>query len=437
MPGATPTVWERVEGPVYDAIPYFVLALSALLTLANPDQTARGPTLVLSAVAAVWIYLLVTRRPALARRHPLGLVYFAGFTALAGTLVFLAPPFGMFAWVGYLHAVGILPGWWKIPGVVATAVVVATSQAGGIPHDSATASLFLVLFVVNASLAGALGAFALLDVRRSAEQKRTIEQLAEANRKLEAMMAENAGLQAQLLTQAREAGVLDERQRMAREIHDTLAQGLTGIVTQLEAARQAADDPAAWRRHLDNATTLARESLREARRSVQALRAEALDTARLPDALAEVARRWAEVHGVAAEVTTTGQPRPLHPEVEMTLLRTAQEALANVAKHAGASRVGLTLSYMEDVVALDVRDDGVGFDPVSAGAAGEGGFGLVAMRQRMRRLAGRLEVESRPGSGTAISASVPAIPAEASHPPKPVTHRSQSPSRSQSPGRSQ
>jgi signal transduction histidine kinase len=88
--------------------------------------------------------------------------------------------------------------------------------------------------------------------------------------------------------------------------------------------------------------------------------------------------------------------------------------LANVAKHAGASRVGLTLSYMEDVVALDVRDDGAGFDPVSARATGEGGFGLVAMRQRVQRLAGRLEVESQPGSGTAISASVPAIPAEAS-----------------------
>lgn len=413
IPRATPTVWERVQGPVYDAIPYFVLILSALLTLANPDQAGRGPALALSALAAVWIYLMVTRR--VAERHPLGLVYFAGFTALAGALVLLAPPFGIFAWVGYLHAVGILPGWWKIPGVVATAVVVATSQAGGIPHDQATTSLFLALFVVNVCLAGVLGAFALVDVRRSAEQKKTIEQLAEANRKLEAMMAENAGLQAQLLTQAREAGVLDERQRMAREIHDTLAQGLTGIITQLEAARQAANDPSAWRRHLDNASTLARESLREARRSVQALRTEALDTARLPEVLAELARRWAEVHGVAAEVTTTGEPRPLHPEVEMTLLRTAQEALTNVAKHAGASRVGLTLSYMEDVVALDVRDDGAGFDParLSEQAPGEGGFGLLAMRQRVRRLAGRLDVESRPGAGTAISASVPVIPAEA------------------------
>lgn len=408
---ATQTVWERVQGPIYDAIPYFVLALSTLIVVANPDQTGRIPALTLAGLAAVWIYVMVTRRPALAERHPLGLVYFAGFTAIAGALVVLAPPFGIFAWVGYLHAVGILPGWWKIPGVVATAVVVATSQAGGIPHDSATVSLFLVLFVVNVCLTGALSAFALMDGRRSAEQGRTIEQLAEANRKLEAMMAENAGLHAQLLTQAREAGVLDERQRMAREIHDTLAQGLTGIVTQLEAARQAADDAAAWRRHLDNATALARESLREARRSVQALRAEALDTARLPDVLTDLARRWSEVHGIAAEVTTTGEPRPLHPEVEMTLLRTAQEALANVAKHAGASRVGLTLSYMGDVVALDVRDDGAGFDPSQVRPTGEGGFGLVAMRQRVQRLAGSLEVESEPGSGTAISASVPAIAA--------------------------
>ncbi|MDQ3785887.1 MAG: ATP-binding protein, partial [Actinomycetota bacterium] len=92
---------------------------------------------------------------------------------------------------------------------------------------------------------------------------------------------------------------------------------------------------------------------------------------------------------------------------------TAQEALANVAKHAKASRVGLTLSYMEDLVTLDVRDDGIGFEPNAKRVNGStsGGFGLAGMRQRVQRLAGRLEIESEPGGGTAISASVPAIPA--------------------------
>ena len=255
-------------------------------------------------------------------------------------------------------------------------------------------------------------------------RKQMIVDLAQANRRLEEMMAENTGLHAQLLTQAREAGVLGERQRMAREIHDTLAQGLTGILTQLEAAQQTPND-AERERRIDNAKRLARHSLAEARRSVQALRPQALENSRLPEALADEVARWSATSGVVGEVKTTGDARALHPEVEVTLLRVAQEALANVAKHAGASRAGVTLSYMEDVVSLDVRDDGVGFDRASAGegragegSAGEGragespasgGFGLIAMRQRVSRLAGQLEIESEPGAGTAVSASLPAI----------------------------
>jgi len=202
---------------------------------------------------------------------------------------------------------------------------------------------------------------------------------------------------------------------MAREIHDTLAQGLTGIVTQLEAAQQTASDTERERR-IDNAKRLARDSLADARRSVQALRPQALENSRLPEALAEEVARWSATSGVAGEVETTGEARALHPEVEVTLLRVAQEALANVAKHAGASRAGVTLSYMEDVVSLDVRDDGVGFSapsPSSGSTASRGpagsGFGLIAMRQRVGRLAGQLEIESEPGAGTAVSASLPAI----------------------------
>jgi signal transduction histidine kinase len=119
---------------------------------------------------------------------------------------------------------------------------------------------------------------------------------------------------------------------------------------------------------------------------------------------------WAARHGVAAQLITTGAAQPLLPEIEATLLRTAQEALANVARHAAADRVTLTLSYMEDLVTLDVRDDGSGFDPAQPRAADhDGGYGLTAMRERVQRIAGTLEVESEPGAGTAISACVPAI----------------------------
>jgi signal transduction histidine kinase len=110
------------------------------------------------------------------------------------------------------------------------------------------------------------------------------------------------------------------------------------------------------------------------------------------------------------EIATTGTPRPLPKETEVVLLRAAQEALANVAKHAAAARVWLTLSYMDCEVALDVRDDGRGFDPAGLGGVAGGGFGLVAMRQRVEGQCGTLQVESESGAGTVISVCIPAAP---------------------------
>ena len=295
-------------------------------------------------------------------------------------------------------------------------------------HTPAAIAIWVVIVCINLLVAEGLTWFGWVSSEQNDRRKRLVTELSEANRKLTASLEENAGLHAQLLAQAREAGVLDERQRMAREIHDTLAQGLTGIITQLEAAGRAGKSAGQWRHHFDSAIRLARESLSEARRSVHALQPEPLEMARLPDALAEVAERWSARNGVVAQVTTTGSARPMRPEIEVALLRTAQEALANVAKHARASRVGLTLSYMDDEVALDIRDDGVGFEPQPPSPAarngrrpvngGRGsnsgdGFGLTAMRQRVEGLAGTLEIESEIGTGTAISASVPAIPAGA------------------------
>jgi signal transduction histidine kinase len=134
-----------------------------------------------------------------------------------------------------------------------------------------------------------------------------------------------------------------------------------------------------------------------------------LENATLPEALADIAKEWSAMTEIPVEVTTSGDPLPLHAEVEVALLRTAQEALANVARHANASRTGLTLSYMGDVVTLDIRDDGVGFEATNGGEGRGPGFGLTAMRQRVARVAGTLAIESEPGSGTAISARVPAL----------------------------
>jgi signal transduction histidine kinase len=123
---------------------------------------------------------------------------------------------------------------------------------------------------------------------------------------------------------------------------------------------------------------------------------------RLPEALSDLTRRWAADHGVACTCQVTGDAAPLPPAVEVALFRAAQESLTNVARHASAGRVGVTLSYLDDTVLLDVRDDGSGFSPGATAPA----FGLITMRERLEGVGGRLVVESTPGEGTAISASV-------------------------------
>ncbi|RJL34243.1 sensor histidine kinase [Bailinhaonella thermotolerans] len=416
--GGETDVWERRETLVtIRIIPYVSLAGSVVFALAE-GRAERWQILVFAAVSAAWMYAGVSFRPRWERPPAVRVAYHIGLVALIGVQVAaLSPVYGFFAFAGVLHST-LLPGHARFAGVFATSLFTSLSQIGG-ELSPAMILPYLAILAVNTGIASTLLFIAGRAAEQSASRKAMIAKLAEANERLETLMAENTGLQAQLLTQAREAGVAAERQRMAREIHDTLAQGLTGVVTQLQAAVQARHDEAGWRRHVDNATALARESLAEARRSVRAVRPEALERARLPEAVAGEARTWSERTGVPVEVVTTGDARPLHPEVEITLLRAAQEALANVAKHAAASRVGLTLSYMEDIVTLDVRDDGVGFDPretreEAAGVAG--GYGLLAMRQRVARLAGRLEVESEPGGGTAVSASVPAIPSTPAEP---------------------
>ncbi|HEX6360366.1 sensor histidine kinase [Actinophytocola sp.] len=409
--------WERKENTVNQNLPYALLGISLLITLLQIFWIipVNVPGVVgLTIAAALWVLWFTTLHP---EWQPGGWkmgVYYAGLWVFAALLVTLSPWYGFFAFNGYIQAFLVLRGHWRFVGVLAFTFVTAASWIGGpVNINAETWWVYLLLVFFNMLLSGVFTYFGDMTEQRNQKQKQALVELESANAKLEAALEENAGLHAQLLVQAREAGVMDERQRMAGEIHDTLAQGLAGILTQLQAAEQTDDEPEKWHRHVTNAMTLARESLTEARRTVHAVEPTVLAEARLPEAISEVTRRWAEVNHIDAVLTTTGDARPMHANVEVALLRTAQEALANVAKHAKASRVGLTLSYMEDLVTLDVRDDGVGFDPNVKRANGStnGGFGLAGMRQRVQRLSGRLDIESEPGGGTAISATVPAIPA--------------------------
>jgi signal transduction histidine kinase len=419
-------VWERRERMLTAALPYSMLALSAGLTVVirRSEGQAWLLDLALCGLAAMWMLCLYTLVPSW-RDRPWGrAVFFVGLIAIATLLIIRDPWFGFFTFSLYFFALKIPPGRWRLLAALAVALLTGTSQAGGF-STAAHVAVGLLVYIgcvsVNLVVAGAFTWFGWVSDARHDRNAQLVSELSEANRRLEATLTENAGLHEQLLTQAREAGMLDERQRMAREIHDTLAQGLAGIITQLQAAEQASDSPTERRRHFDAATRLARDSLTEARRSVHALRPEPLDRTPLGGALRGVAERWSALNGVPVQVTITGTALGLCQEADVALLRTAQEALANVAKHAAATRVGLTLSYTDDEVILDVRDDGRGFDPARASrepayagrAAGglavapSGGFGLVAMRQRIEGVLGTLSVESEPGAGTAISASIP------------------------------
>ena len=212
-----------------------------------------------------------------------------------------------------------------------------------------------------------------------------------------------------LFEQTRESAVLGERNRMAREIHDTLAQGFTGIVLQLEAGEQAlGENPAEVADHLDRAKILARESLQEARRSVWNLLPHALEGHSLEEALQEEVNRYAGEGEGKASFVLLGKPTSLSSEVQTALLRICQESLTNVRKHAEATEVSVTLVFGPDSVGLDVKDNGKGFDTsMPHGATMQGGFGLTGMEQRAKSLGGNLAVESQVGKGTLVEVRMP------------------------------
>jgi ligand-binding sensor domain-containing protein/signal transduction histidine kinase len=202
--------------------------------------------------------------------------------------------------------------------------------------------------------------------------------------------------------------VLAERTRIAREIHDNLAQEMSGISVQLEVvARTMPPGADAARGHLDRARQQVRHGIAEARRYVWDLRSPALDNNDLPTALAQTARRLTNETAVQAQVEVNGTFRPLTPLVEDNLLRIGQEAMNNAVKHAQAQRIMVNLVFDTRRVQLSVRDDGRGFDPRAAGNGGAGHFGLIGMRERAEQIGGTLSILSGNGSGTEIVVDVP------------------------------
>ncbi|HSN44130.1 MAG TPA: sensor histidine kinase [Propionibacteriaceae bacterium] len=216
--------------------------------------------------------------------------------------------------------------------------------------------------------------------------------------------AETLSMSRDLARVQREAGASEERARIARDIHDTLAQGFSSIVLLSRAAQTARPDDVV----LSQIEQTAHDNLEEARRVVRALAPAPLDETPLSGALGRLVGQLAAETGVRATFDVEGTPAPIPTAVEVELLRLAQGALANVRSHAQASRVGVTLTCEPTEVRLDVVDDGVGFDATDPRPADpNAGFGLRSMRERVALLGGTLVVESVSGEGTAISVAVP------------------------------
>ncbi|MGW3989228.1 sensor histidine kinase [Streptomyces sp. NPDC004830] len=340
------------------------LAYAVGPVLPSVRRSQQAATVWLAAVGTCWLMLL----------------------ALSPEAVWLAFPL-------YFLQVHLLP---RSTGLAAVVVTTAAAVAGFAAHQRAFSPAMAIGPALGAAVAVAVvwGYQALY--RESEQRRQLIEELTRAR--------------ADLAAAQHTAGMLAERDRLAREIHDTLAQGLTSIQLLLRAAERAlpgSPDHAA--RHVGQARQAAVDNLAEARRFIAALTPPALDDTTLAGSLTRLCDTTSARHGLTVRFHLTGDPVALSTAQEVALLRVAQSALANTVQHAGAGTADVTLDHHGDHVRLEVADDGCGFDPARLPAPdpGAGGFGLAAMRARVDTLGGTLTLVSSPGGGTTVSARLP------------------------------
>lgn len=395
--------------------PYLLLMLATAVAIGSAGFFDRADSIPILGIGAALIALLhwwcADRRWDQRLDDWVGAAYVWTRTVMNFVLSWLNPFFAIFALIVYFDSDKYVGRRQRIAILAIGILTMAGSQSGGFPFQYwAQLPVFAGLCGLHAGLIVYFSRLERREAQVGVERDRIIDELEQSNTELGAAIAEKNRLQETLIEQAREAGVHAERERLALEIHDTIAQNLTGIITQLQAA-QNTSEAARTARHQDHAIGLAREALGEARRSLAGLLPRRLEGAALGGALHGLVAEWEQASGVSVDVVIDGEVAKLHPDIETTVLRVAQEALTNVEKHATAHRVGVTLSYMGDVLTLDVRDDGTGFSPAATERSLPGSaVGLQGIRQRAARVAGAVVVESEVGVGTAVFLKVPAVP---------------------------
>jgi signal transduction histidine kinase len=359
---------------VWHAAAAVAAGATAVLLVLDADWPGLGVLLAL----AGWYAATGGRAMSRPERGPLGIAYVVLAVPLVLVVCALTPSGSFLLFVFFPQIWRLLPQRGAVAatvvGVLGCGVLLMGPQLSG--PDGLLAGAWLGVLVLVSVL---LGLWITRIIRQSAERA---ELLAELER-----------TRSELAAASHDLGVLNERERMAGEIHDTLAQGLTSILLLAQAMEPT--DPRAAR-----VEEIARDNLAEARALVAALGPADLDGATLPAALQRLVERVGGELGIAAEMRVEGAERALPVGHEIVLMRVSQEAVANVRKHAGASRLELVLAFDPAATVVRISDDGRGFDPAATG--GRVGFGLAGMRERVREFGGALDLRSAPGGGTCV-----------------------------------
>jgi len=332
-----------------------------------------------------------------ARQYPrLGILYTAvliilWFLLVQTNAIFYLVLFGLFSQIFWMLALKSAAGM-----TIATTLFMIYQQTIGSGEPLTWEIVVVYLLFAGGSIG--LGFWINAIINQSNERKLLINQL--------------QSTQADLAKVEHKAGILAERQRLAHDIHDTLAQGFITIIMQLETAVPLLSETnKEATKHILRAKQAARDNLAQARRVVQDLRPQSLEETTLPEAIKQVAAKWERQSRVETAVIITGHIQPLSAKVETTLLRVAQESLTNISKHARANKASITLSYTNDTIMLDIQDDGIGYCANNNQQENHSsGYGLVAMRERVKQQNGTLSIESEQDEGTTLIAHIPILP---------------------------